>query len=95
MRASCTLHMPRLVISQQSYNLLNESKRCLIMSNLEQIEAAILSLPLNEFEKLRLWLLDLDYERWNEQIEQDVEEGKLESLAQEAIADFEAANLTD
>ena len=65
------------------------------MSNLEQIEAAILSLPLNEFEKLRLWLLDLDYERWNEQIEQDVEEGKLESLAQEAIADFEAVNLTD
>lgn len=27
------------------------------MSNLEQIEAAILSLPSNEFEKLRLWFL--------------------------------------
>lgn len=56
------------------------------MSNLEQIEAAILSLPSNEFEKLRLWFLDLDYERWDEQIEQDIEGGKLEAFAREAIA---------
>ena len=39
------------------------------MSNLEQIEAAILALSSNEFEKLRLWLLDLDYERWDKQRE--------------------------
>ncbi|MBU7584584.1 MAG: hypothetical protein KAF91_17005 [Nostoc sp. TH1S01] len=58
------------------------------MSNLEQIEAAILSLPSSEFEKLRLWFLDLDYERWDKQIEQDIEDGKLEALAQEAIAHF-------
>jgi hypothetical protein len=32
------------------------------MSDLEQIEAAILSLPSSEFERLRLWLFDLDYE---------------------------------
>jgi hypothetical protein len=60
------------------------------MSNLEQIEAAILSLSSNEFEKLRLWLLDLDYERWDKQIEQDIEDGKLEAFAQEAIAELEA-----
>ena len=60
------------------------------MSSLEQIEAAILSLPSGEFEKLRLWFLDLDYERWDDQIEQDIEDGKLEALAQEAIAEFEA-----
>jgi hypothetical protein len=60
------------------------------MSNLEQIEAAILSLPSNEFEKLRLWFLDLDYERWDAQIKQDIEDGKLEAFAQEAIAEFEA-----
>ncbi|MEO0489013.1 MAG: hypothetical protein AAF215_07425 [Cyanobacteria bacterium P01_A01_bin.123] len=60
------------------------------MSNLEQIESAILSLPINEFEKLRSWFLDLDYERWDKQIEQDIDEGKLEAFAQEAIAEFEA-----
>ena len=42
------------------------------MSNLEQIEAAILSLPSNEFERLRTWFFDLDYERWDEQLEQDM-----------------------
>jgi hypothetical protein len=61
-------------------------------SNLEQIEVAILSLPSNEFEKLRLWFLDLDYERWDEQIEKDIEDSKLEAFAQEAIAEFEAGH---
>lgn len=62
------------------------------MSNLEQIEAAIISLPTTEFEKLRLWFLDLDYERWDQQIEQDIEHGKLEAFAHEAIAEFEAGH---
>lgn len=56
------------------------------MSNLEQIEAAILSLSLNEFETLKLWFFDLDYERWDEQLERDIADGKLEVLAQEALA---------
>jgi hypothetical protein len=62
------------------------------MPNLEQIEAAILSLPASEFEQLRRWFFDLDYERWDKQIEQDIEDGKLEALAQEAIAEFEAGH---
>lgn len=62
------------------------------MSNLEQIEAEILSLPSNEFEKLRLWFFNLDYERWDEQLERDIADGKLEALAQEAIAEFEAGD---
>jgi len=60
------------------------------MSNFEQIEAAILSLPSKEFERLRLWFFNLDYERWDKQIEQDIEDGKLEAFAQEAIAEFNA-----
>ncbi|MBF2079603.1 MAG: hypothetical protein IGR76_14065 [Synechococcales cyanobacterium T60_A2020_003] len=62
------------------------------MSNLEQIENAILSLPPHEFEKLRQWFLDLDYERWDEQLERDVADGRLEALAQEAIAEFQAGH---
>lgn len=62
------------------------------MSNLEQIEAAILSLPSSEFEQLRVWFFDLDYERWDRQLEQDIADGKLEALAQEAIAEFQAGH---
>jgi hypothetical protein len=59
------------------------------MLTLEQIEAAILKLSPGEFEQLLEWFFDLDYQRWDEQIEKDVADGKLEELAQEAIADFE------
>ena len=62
------------------------------MSTLEQIEAAILTLPSDEFEKLRKWFLDLDYQRWDKQLEQDITEGKLDALADEAIAEVEAGN---
>ncbi|MDG2991787.1 hypothetical protein L3556_12725 [Candidatus Synechococcus calcipolaris G9] len=62
------------------------------MSNLDQIEAAILSLPSNEFEQLRLWFLDLDYKRWDKELEQDIEDGKLEAFAQEAIAEYESGH---
>jgi hypothetical protein len=60
------------------------------MSTLEQIEAAILTLPSNEFNRLRQWLSDVDYQRWDAQLEQDIDEGKLDALAEEAIADFAA-----
>lgn len=56
------------------------------MSSLEQIEAAILSLPSNDFEKLRHWFFDMDYQRWDEQLERDIADGSLEALAEEAIA---------
>ncbi|XHX80407.1 MAG: hypothetical protein RBJ76_10905 [Stenomitos frigidus ULC029] len=60
--------------------------------SLENIEKAILSLPSNEFERLRRWFFDLDYDRWDTQIEQDISDGKLEAFAQEAIAEFEAGH---
>jgi hypothetical protein len=60
------------------------------MSTLEQIEAAILTLPSEEFQQLKQWLADVDYQRWDEQLEQDVTDGKLEALAEEAIAEFQS-----
>jgi hypothetical protein len=63
-----------------------------MMSTLEQIEAAILTLPSDEFKRLKQWVLDKDYERWDEQLEEDVASGKLDALAAEAIAEFKAGN---
>ncbi len=60
------------------------------MSTLEQIESAILTLPTREFQRLREWLLELDQQHWDQQLEQDVNDGKLDALAVEAIAEFEA-----
>ena len=60
------------------------------MLTIEQIEAAILELPPDKFHQLLEWFSELDYRRWDEQLEQDIATGKLEDLANEAIADFEA-----
>lgn len=60
------------------------------MTNVEQIEAAILSLPSEEFRRLADWLAEEDQRRWDEQLERDVAAGRLDALAAEAIADYEA-----
>lgn len=62
------------------------------MLTVEQIEAAILELPPEKFQRLMEWFLNLDYQRWDEQLEQDIADGKLEDMAQEAIADFAAGH---
>ncbi|MBL1209804.1 MULTISPECIES: hypothetical protein [Geminocystis] len=59
---------------------------------IEQIEKAILNLSEQDFSKLRNWLLDLDYQQWDQQLEQDIIDGKLDALAQEALAEFEAGD---
>ncbi len=48
------------------------------MITLEQIEAAILQLPPDELRRLQEWLMDLAERGRDEQLEQDVAEGKLE-----------------
>lgn len=63
------------------------------MSTVEQIETAILALTPDEFGRLRQWFADVDYQRWDEQLEQDIADGKLDALAEEAIAEFKAYQL--
>jgi hypothetical protein len=62
------------------------------MLTVEQIENAILQLPPNEIGELLEWFLNLDYQRWDVQLEKDISRGKLDALAAEAIADFESGN---
>ena len=62
------------------------------MLTIEQIENAILQLPSNKIGELLEWFLNLDYQRWDVQLDKDIAEGKLDALAAEAIADFESGN---
>lgn len=62
------------------------------MSTVEQIEAAILKLSPQELSHLADWVLDLDEQRWDEQIERDIVAGKLDFLAQEALTELETGN---
>jgi hypothetical protein len=60
------------------------------MSTIEQIKTTILELVPEEFQRLKQWFADVGYQRWDRQLEQDVTDGKLDALAEEAIAEFKA-----
>lgn len=60
-----------------------------MIMTVEQIENAILNLSETDFSKLRNWLLDLDYLQWDQQLEEDINKGKLDALAQESLAEID------
>ena len=60
------------------------------MTTLDQIEAAILQLPSDDIQRLSAWLQELEHARWDQQLEKDVADGKLDKFAEQAIRDFRA-----
>lgn len=54
------------------------------MKQVEQIKADIEALSEKDFELLRRWLAEKDWQRWDRQIEKDSAEGKLDFLLEEA-----------
>jgi len=65
------------------------------MTRLEQIKEAIEGLPEKDFGRLRKWLADKDYERWDREIVSDAKAGKLDFLAEEAARDKKRGKLGD
>lgn len=55
------------------------------VSAIAEIQQAILVLPEVEFEQLREWISDLDWEKWDKQIQADSEEGALDFLISDAL----------
>ncbi len=60
------------------------------MSTVNEIERAIRSLSRAELSEFRAWFLEFDAEAWDRQFEQDVAAGRLDALADEALADLRA-----
>lgn len=61
---------------------------------IEEIENEIVNLPQDQLRKFRAWYESFDSNAWDEQIEHDVMTGKLDALANAAIADHEAGKST-
>ncbi len=55
------------------------------VSAIAEIQRAILVLPEGEFAQLRDWISDLDWQKWDEQIQADSDEGALDFLIAEAL----------
>lgn len=63
------------------------------MSDITELQEAVLALPKADYARFRKWFSELDWERWDQQIELDSEEGKLDSLIAEAFESKEKGTL--
>lgn len=58
--------------------------------SIHEIETAIMNLPVAEVSDLVTWLDEYYASLWDEQIEDDVNAGRLDALLAEVDAEFEA-----
>jgi hypothetical protein len=56
------------------------------MSKVENIEQEVKALTPTELAAFRRWFLEFDSQVWDRQIEEDIRKGKLDKLAEEALA---------
>ena len=60
------------------------------MSTIHEIERAVRGLSREELTEFREWFLEFDAAVWDRQLQEDVAAGRLDALAEEAIADLRA-----
>jgi hypothetical protein len=65
------------------------------MSDVDEIEEAIRKLTDEDLAALRAWFAEFDGETWDRQLERHVAEGRLNSLAEEALRDRREGRFTD
>lgn len=63
------------------------------MTTVKEIQPAIESLPQKEYNRLINWIQQREAERWDEQIAQDSDAGKLQFLIEEVLAEKNAGPL--
>ena len=64
------------------------------MTKLEQIEELITGLDPEELKAFVAWFETLQADLWDKQIEADAKAGRLDKLAEQALAEIRAGKLT-
>lgn len=65
------------------------------MSTVEAIENAVENLSSEELAQFRRWFAQFDAIAWGEQIEADAAAGKLDALAAQALAEYDAGQVCE
>lgn len=60
------------------------------MTRIEQVEESIKRLPRDELYELIQWIKSHYESAWDQQIDEDIQSGKLGVLAKEALAEYHA-----
>ncbi|SDE53492.1 hypothetical protein SAMN05216337_102873 [Bradyrhizobium brasilense] len=66
-----------------------------VMTTAEDIEKAVERLPPRELARFRAWFETFDAERFDAAIERDAKAGKLDALADDALAAYRAGQSRD
>ncbi len=62
------------------------------MNSVQEIQKAIFSLSPKDLSVLRRWFDEFDARLWDEQLEQDAQNGKLDQIAERALQEYRAGN---
>ena len=65
------------------------------MTRIQKLEQEVRKLAPGELAAFRKWFRDYDSDQWDGQIEQDALTGKLDRLAQKALADHKAGKSSE
>lgn len=65
------------------------------MTTLETAEKIVAELSSVELSQFRQWFAEFDNDIWDTQIESDAAAGKLDALAAEALAEYQAGTATE
>jgi hypothetical protein len=65
------------------------------MDRVNKIGREIQELSQRELAAFRQWFRDFDAQAWDRQIEEDVQAGKLDALANKALKDFESGKFNE
>lgn len=65
------------------------------MNNVQDIEAAVEQLAPEQRAQFRAWFTAFDSQEWDQQMEQDLGAGRLDWLADEAMADLAGGRCID
>ena len=64
------------------------------MSTIQEIETAVTQLSPEQLADFRAWFTEYDAQKWDAQIAEDATVGRLDALADEALADLRAGRTT-
>lgn len=64
------------------------------MGRIEQFENAIKALSATKLHELRAWFAEFEAANWDRRLDADVAEGRLDKLAERALAEHAAASAT-
>ena len=65
------------------------------MTRVEQLEKEVEKLTPDELAAFRTWFAEFDWQLWDRQLEEDIDAGKLDQLAAEALAEYERGETTE